>query len=107
MFNVKRKDMGEFLFFMSQPFAIVAEDVVQWIWKKTQHAKRSRQGGAILGYIWTFAWFSLSLHLYISGLMNADIVRDWVLGYQPLELGSKIASWWIGCENAQIPPVKY
>lgn len=42
MFNVARKDMGNFAFFMSQPVAIATEDLVQWIWCKS---KSQNEGG--------------------------------------------------------------
>jgi len=69
MFNVTRKDMGEQLFFVSQPLAIVAEDLVHWTWKKTRVSKKSGRLAKVVGYVWTFAWFSFSLRFYINGLV--------------------------------------
>lgn len=88
MFNVKRRDMGELAFFMSQPFAIVAEDLAYWAWKKTRMSRKSTHFGKVVGYGWTFAWFSFSLHLYISGLVQAHVMKDWLFGYRPLETGA-------------------
>ncbi|KAF2095138.1 hypothetical protein NA57DRAFT_79623 [Rhizodiscina lignyota] len=86
MFNVTRKDMGEFAFFMSQPVAITAEDIVQWAWRKWQGQNQSKarvRFGKAVGYIWVFLWFSYSLPIYIKGLRDADIIRDALLEAWP------------------------
>lgn len=88
MFNVTRRDMGELAFFMSQPVAIVAEDLVCWTWRRTPLSRRSIYLERVVGYCWTFAWFTFSLHLYISGLVQARVVKDWIFGYEPLKIGA-------------------
>ncbi|GFN12541.1 hypothetical protein AtubIFM55763_003202 [Aspergillus tubingensis] len=88
MFNVTRRDMGELAFFMSQPLAIVVEDLVRWAWKKTGISGKSIYFEKVVGYSWTFVWFSMSLHLYISGLVQARVMKDWLFGYTPLEIGA-------------------
>jgi hypothetical protein len=88
MFNVTRSDMGELAFFMSQPLAIVAEDLVHWAWKKTGVSGKSVYLEMMVGYGWTLAWFSFSLHLYIDGLVQAHVMKDWLLEYRPLENGA-------------------
>lgn len=88
MFNVTRCDMGEMAFFMSQPLPIVAEDLASWAWKRTPLSGKSVYFEKFIGYAWTFAWFSFSLHFYISGLVQAEVIKDWLFGYKPLELGS-------------------
>ncbi|GLB07359.1 hypothetical protein AtubIFM57258_002690 [Aspergillus tubingensis] len=88
MFNVTRRDMGELAFFMSQPLAIVLEDLVRWAWKKTGISGKSIYFEKVVGYSWTFVWFSMSLHLYINGLVQARVMKDWLFGYTPLEIGA-------------------
>jgi hypothetical protein len=88
MFNVTRRDMGELTFFMSQPVAIVAEDLVRWAWKKSRISGKNRHFEKAIGYGWTFVWFSFSLHFYIGGLVEARVIKDWLLGYKPLETGA-------------------
>lgn len=91
MFNVSRKDMGEFSFFMSQPLAIVAEDFVMWLWKKSALDGEGHQFARYVGYLWTLLWFSFCLHFYVDGLLEAHVMKDWALGYAPLDGGSKFA----------------
>jgi hypothetical protein len=95
MFNVTRRDMGEFLCFMSQPVAITIEELVQWAWTRYSGRRekelldaRARQG---LGHAWVVLWFSLTLPIYMKGCVEAGIVEDAMLGTTPLELGSTIA----------------
>ncbi|KAF2489059.1 hypothetical protein BU16DRAFT_544479 [Lophium mytilinum] len=93
IFNVTRKDSGELAFFMSQPLAITAEDLVQWAWKKWRG--QSPHNGHVrlhksIGYIWVFLWFSYCLPMYIKSLRDADIIRDVLLEAWPLEKGSSI-----------------
>lgn len=91
MFNVTRRDMGEFAFFMSQPVAITVEDIVQGCWRNYcgfAPTPISASGFTrITGYVWTFLWFSFSLHLYIDGLLDANVINDWILGETPLQAG--------------------
>ncbi|KAI9698089.1 MAG: hypothetical protein M1820_007597 [Bogoriella megaspora] len=89
IFSVTRRDMGEFAFFLSQPVAITAEDIVQWIWRKLQPDQEpsptSVACAKMIGYSWVFAWFSWSLPIYLKGLRDADIIRDAILGSRPFE----------------------
>jgi hypothetical protein len=97
MFNVTRKDMGEFAFFMSQPVAILVEDITHWGWKRLGNP-RIQQLGTLVGYLWVFLWFSFSLPYYVRGFRDANIARDAALGSRPYDVGSAIgakilASW--------------
>ncbi len=90
MFNVTRKDSGEFAFFMLQPVAITIEDLISWIFCKCFGSNKSNAGvryQKILGYAWVFFWFSFCLSLYIKGLRDADIIRDALFENRPFELG--------------------
>ncbi|KAK4494433.1 hypothetical protein PRZ48_014731 [Zasmidium cellare] len=88
MFNVTRKDMGEFAFFMSQPLAIVFEDLVFWAWKKMGLKGRNRGLERVVGYVWVVGWFSWSLKMYIGGLVKARVMKDWFAAYGPLDAGA-------------------
>ena len=93
MFNVTRKDMGEFAFFMSQPVAMTVEDFVQWIWRKARGGSSQdwERFEKAVGAMWTMIWFSFSLHLYIRGLVEAEVIRDWLMGYDPLVVGASLS----------------
>ena len=95
MFSVMRRDMGEFVFFMSQPVAITLEDVVRWLWRQSTSTKTPHSSHAHLprlaGYIWVFLWFSLSLPLYVKGCRDAGIVRDVFFGNRPFDAGHRFA----------------
>lgn len=91
MFNVTRKDMGNFAFFMSQPVAITAEDVVQWAWRRWRGERENDANERFeksIGYTWVFLWFSYCLSIYIKGLRDAHIIRDALLDTEPFKLGS-------------------
>lgn len=92
MFNVARKDMGELAFFMSQPLAIIAEDVAVWAWKRAGAAGKNARLERLVGYVWTFAWFSFSLKLYVDGLVEARVMKDWFFAYEPLDVGRQFLS---------------
>lgn len=84
MFNVTRRDMGEFVFFMSQPVAILLEDLVQWIYK--QSSTQPYSGTArFAGYIWVFLWFSITLPYYVKGCRDAGIMQDFIVGNETLD----------------------
>jgi len=94
IFNVTRKDVGEFVFFMSQPIAITTEDFVQWIWSKLWLQPQTSSLGRfekVIGYVWVFLWFSYSLPTYIKGIRDADIIRDVLLETWPFAVGSSLA----------------
>lgn len=90
MFNVTRKDMGEFSFFMSQPIAILAEDIAQWWWQRVRGPSSERLG-TLVGYLWVVVWFSFSLPYYVKGFRDAGITRDFVFGSVPYDVGSTLA----------------
>ncbi|CAO2654015.1 Nn.00g107480.m01.CDS01 [Neocucurbitaria sp. VM-36] len=96
MFSVVRRDMGEFVFFMSQPIAITLEDVVRWLWRQSTSTGTPTNSHVHLprlaGYIWVFLWFSLSLPLYVKGCRDAGIVRDAFFGNSPFDVGARLAS---------------
>lgn len=97
MFNVTRRDMGEFVFFMSQAAAITAEDLVQWLWKRYSSSHKDEildaRSRSRLGYAWVFIWFSISLPVYVKGCRDAGIVQDVVLESRPFDLGVELAYW--------------
>jgi hypothetical protein len=81
MFFVARKDMGEFVFFMSQPAAILFEALIHAIWKRL----RTRNEGfgpiynrvtSLICYLWVFLWFSVLLPVYIKGCRDVGILQD-------------------------------
>ncbi|KIW04039.1 uncharacterized protein PV09_04861 [Verruconis gallopava] len=91
MFNVTRRDMGEFNFFMSQAVAITIEDFVRWAWRKLHGSSPSRRFDLLMGYAWTFTWFSFSLHVYIKGLVAANVIEDWLFGVDPINFGKSMS----------------
>lgn len=97
MFNVTRRDMGEFVFFMSQPLAICAEELVRRTWQgqpgrgEVTVRERQRQLGVALGYLWVVLWFSFSLPIYVKGCRDAGIIRDAVFGTALFNFGSFLA----------------
>jgi len=84
--------MGEFAFFMSQPLAITVEDFVQWAWWKVvgEQGSKMRRFETAVGSIWMLVWFSLTLHLYIRGLLEVEVIRDWILDTDPLVIGASL-----------------
>jgi hypothetical protein len=92
MFNVTRRDMGEFAFFMVQPIAITAEDIVQWTWRKLRGPTSTARFETLVGYAWVLAWFSFSLQLYVKGLVDAEVIRDWAFARTPLDIGASLTS---------------
>lgn len=87
MFNVTRKDMGEFAFFMSQPVAITFEVIAQSIWRKATRGKDYRRLPTIIGYVWVAAWMSWTLPWYVKGFRDAGITTDAISGGAPMEIG--------------------
>lgn len=78
---------------MSQPFAITAEDFVQWIWLKCMGPSRSNSNDRfdkLVGYIWVILWFSYSLPPYVKGIRDADIIRDVLSETYPFDIGFSI-----------------
>jgi hypothetical protein len=97
MFNVTRRGMGEFIFFMSQPIAISVEDLVQWVWRLyIKKTPTDRRWGTLfstsVGYCWVFLWFSFSLPIYVKGCRDAGIVRDAIFGNRLFDFGVWAAS---------------
>lgn len=94
MFNVTRRDMGEFKFFMSQPVVITFEGIVVRLWGCV-----ARPGAGIkhcewaMGYVWVFLWFSFSLPIYLKGSRDAGIVRDAFFGTKPYESGAFLVKY--------------
>lgn len=43
-----------------------------------------------VGRVWTLMWFSFTLHWYISGLVEAGVISDWLFGYEPLLVGTSL-----------------
>ncbi|KAJ4993156.1 tat pathway signal sequence [Stagonosporopsis vannaccii] len=92
MFNVTRRDMGEFAFFMSQPVVITLEGAVMRLWMRyVRPSYGVSQFETVSGYAWVFLWFSFSLPIYLKGMRDAGIVRDAFLGTRPFELGVSLA----------------
>ncbi|TFK97524.1 membrane bound O-acyl transferase family-domain-containing protein [Pterulicium gracile] len=73
-------------FFLVQPLGIMFEDLVTELFgggksktsEKGQDAKPSR-GKRMLGYTWMFAWFVLTLPIFMDGQMAAGIGKDRVI----------------------------
>lgn len=92
MFNVTRRDMGEFAFFMSQPVVISLEGVVIWFWRRyARPSKNASSAEVMVGYVWVFLWFSFSLPIYLKGSRDAGIVRDAFFGTAPFDFGNSLA----------------
>lgn len=73
VFNATREDGGEMWFFMIQPVAITAEDFVQYCWRKATGSQEGQQPSAsdkVVGWVWTFLWFSYTLPVFASSLIN-------------------------------------
>ena len=70
---------------MAQPFAIAIEDSVQWLWRRSGYSDAEGVLGSatqVIGYIWTFAWFSYCLPSFAKGLgevglWDADVRGPW------------------------------
>lgn len=91
MFNVTRKDMGEFAFFMSQPIVITLEHGVQLTWKKAMRIKSiALYVDAWIGYVWVVMWMSISLPWYVKGFRDAGVTTDAILGTMPFEVGASL-----------------
>ena len=87
MFNVTRKDMGEFAFFMSQPVAITFEVIAQSLWRKATRGEEYGHFPTYIGYIWVVAWMSWTLPWYVKGFRDAGTTTDAVFGGVPMEIG--------------------
>ncbi|KAF3004406.1 hypothetical protein E8E13_010230 [Curvularia kusanoi] len=88
MFNVTRRDVGEFTFFMSQPVVITLEGAVMWLWRR--YVRKSRSVAPVeimLGYVWVVLWLSSSLPIYLKGSRDAGIVHDAFIGTAPFDFG--------------------
>jgi hypothetical protein len=93
MFNVTRKDMGQFAFFVSQPAAITFEVLMQLAWKKATKAKGVPKCiGIWIGYVWVGVWMSISLPWYVEGFRDAGITNDAIFGRRPINTGSMLAN---------------
>jgi hypothetical protein len=97
MFMVTRRDMGELVFFMSQPVAMTIESAVQsvavQVWSRGAGHDNIRPAFArYAGYIWVVLWFSFSLPIYVKGCRDAGIVHDAIFGGTPFEAGVRLAS---------------
>jgi len=97
MFMVTRRDMGELVFFMSQPVAITIEGIVQWMAVQVRYrgAGHDNIGPALAryaGYMWVVLWFSFSLPTYVKGCRDAGIVHDAIFGDRPFEAGFRLAN---------------
>jgi hypothetical protein len=93
MFNAIHDDAGEFRFFMAQPLAITFEDFVQWCWRKSGFSARHPRMGKIIGYVWTFIWFSYCLPPFVRsqravGITGEDIGGDWALKLGQMHFGT-------------------
>ncbi|KAI2466734.1 hypothetical protein F4781DRAFT_336972 [Annulohypoxylon bovei var. microspora] len=76
-FIVTRHDNGEFAFFMLQPVIISAEDLLQWIWRKSVDPKRKKDLArleTLVGYVWTIAAFTFTLRHVMGGWIGIGLV---------------------------------
>lgn len=89
MFNVTRRDMGEFAFFMGQPVVITFEGAATRLWRYFFPQPRSTVSRLELAiaYVWVSLWLSFSLPIYLKGSMDAGIVRDAFFGTAPFDYG--------------------
>ncbi|KAF1848728.1 uncharacterized protein K460DRAFT_364714 [Cucurbitaria berberidis CBS 394.84] len=97
MFMVTRRDMGEFVFFMSQPVAYTLETFVRWLWIQSRGAEKvpgesELRFRRLVGYLWVILWFSSSLPVYVKGCRVANIVGDVFFGSRPFDTGVRLAS---------------
>lgn len=89
IFNAVRHDVGEFRFFMAQPFAITAEDFLQWCWRNSGEDAQRFGVAIIVGHVWTFLWFSYCLPPFVHGLLDVGIIGADVGGPSMMSLGRK------------------
>ena len=62
---------------MSQPVIITIEDSVQWCWRQVSDGKTDRPLSGyekLIGWLWTFVWFSYSLPPFVKWLVSAEVV---------------------------------
>lgn len=98
IFNAVRRDVGEFWFFAPQPFVITMEDFVQCCWKRYRPSQKKAefdQAAKVLGYMWTFAWFSVCLPPFVEGLINVGIVGGGYLEPLSMDLGRRVTIAWL------------
>lgn len=72
-YTITRRDGGELAFFMMQPVVITIEDFIQWVWGRTISPKRKETLHSfeqVVGYVWTFAAFTLTLQPYVRGMIG-------------------------------------
>lgn len=58
---------------MAQPVVITIEDFVRWLWGKTVGPEQKddfRSLELLVGYVWTFAAFTLTLQPYVRGMIG-------------------------------------
>lgn len=91
MYNARRTFSGELAFFMSQPVAILAEDLAQYLYRPW-NSQRYHHYTKLAGYAWVIVWFALSLPPYVKGLLSAGVVKDWILADGPFAFGSSLSS---------------
>jgi hypothetical protein len=87
--------MGEFQFFMAQPFAITLDDFFQWSWRRFVPGQTRNQYQSLaifVGYMWTFIWFSVCLHWLAKGVLEAGIYEDAAGASKMIELGRNHAA---------------
>ncbi|KAK7745743.1 hypothetical protein SLS62_009624 [Diatrype stigma] len=94
-YTITRRDKGEFAFFMMQPVVITAEDFAQWLWGRTVTDPKRKEGFRSLerfvGYVWTFAAFTATLHPYVQGMTGTGVIG----GSSPDES----AALWLGQQH--------
>lgn len=98
IFNAVRRDVGEFRFFIVQPFVITAEDFVQWCWRKYRPLGFPAEWdfvGKIVGYLWTVAWFSYCLPPFVEGLLRVGIIGPGYGEPWAMNLGKQTAVSWL------------
>ena len=54
--------------------------------KETNVSGKSIHLEKVVGYGWNFVWFSFSLQLYISGLVQGRVMKDRLFGYRVLKI---------------------
>lgn len=81
-------------FFMLQPVAITVEDFVQYCWRKATGASRGKRLSSseeVVGWTWTFLWFSYTLPVFASSLIECELLEA-DLAKSAMFMGRKHAS---------------
>lgn len=68
-----------FIFFFVQPFAITLEDTI--ISQAKKAGMREARWTHCIGYVWTFAWFSLTTPWFVDWALRAGVGQTDVIPF--------------------------